>query len=389
MDHKTHGLLSGYYAAYFAVIGVWVPFWPIYLENQEYHADQIGLIIALGLGIKVLGPPVWGGLADRGPRHRVLIFTSWITLAAFLLYFFEGGFYWLLGVTALYSFFSAGPLGLVEATTLELVQAQKGDYGRIRVWGSVGFILLALLMGPLIEYGGLIWVLVMTALLLGSCAVLTLLLPKGDAHPRPQAAMGQLSGLFMKPGVSGYYLSVLLMQFSHGAYYGFYSIYLKQNGFDLAWIGMLWSLGVLSEVFLLSHSRWLLRRFGVGQLITFSLFLAAVRWIILGSTLWVPALLLAQTLHAFTFGSFHVASVQRAFDIAPRHLRATAQGWYSALSFGVGGALGLSLSGALYDRIGGASLYLVMAILAMIGVWVSMRSSDVLERQPPIKRSEL
>ncbi|MBF0588111.1 MAG: MFS transporter [Magnetococcales bacterium] len=381
MDRKTYLLLSGYYAAYFAILGVWIPFWPLYLETLGFDAQKIGLLSAIGLGVKVLGPPVWGELADRGSRRRVMVLTSWVSFCAFLFYFIDTRFLWLLAVTALYSFFHSGPLALVESTTLELVKSCNADYGRIRVWGSVGFILFALAMGPLTDHWGLFWVLVAAAMLLASCAMIAMFLPRGESHGHHDAPKGGAFGLFSRPGVRGFYLSTFLMQLSHGAYYGFFSLHLEHHGFSLTWIGALWALGVLSEVVLLSHSGWLLGRLGVSLLLSGSLILAAIRWIMLGSTLWLPALLLAQTLHAFTFGSFHVAAVRRAFDISPARLRATAQGWYSALSFGVGGAVGLTFSGALYERVGGEALFLMMAVLALVGWGVSARSSTILESQ--------
>ncbi|MBF0448164.1 MAG: MFS transporter [Magnetococcales bacterium] len=335
MTTGTYWTLSGFYACYFAVLGVWIPFWPLYMSHLGHNAEAIGLLTALALGIKVLAPPIWGGLADRGSRHRVIVFTSFAAAVTASMFLFGTTLSLLLIATGIYSFFHTGPLALVEVTTLEVVTRHNADYGRVRLWGSWGFILLSLAMGQITDYWGLGMVPGILVLLLLMGGILSLFLPQGETHPQ-QIEPGARR-LFRRPEVRWFYLTTLLMQLSHGAYYGFMSIHLHQNGFSKTAIGLLWSLGVLAEVAFMMRTRPLLLRFGLSAILTGSLILASLRWGIYALTLYWPLLIIGQLLHGATFGAFHVASVQRVFEMAPHGTRATAQAWYSALSFGVGG----------------------------------------------------
>lgn len=379
MSRRIHWLLAGFYAAFFAVLGVWIPYWPLYMSGLGHSAEAIGLVAALALGVKVLGPPLWGRLADRGSRRRVMIGTAFAAWAASTLFLLDGGLGTILAGAVLFSLFQNGPLGLVEATTLEHVDRFDADYGRIRLWGSWGFILFALGLGPLTDRWGLGLVPAALVTLLLAVALLTLALPEGESAPHGESAVKRR--FFARPSVRWFYLTTLLMQFSHGAYYGFMSLHLENNGFSRTAIGLLWSLGVVSEVVLMSRSAPLLARFGVSALMTASLAVAAVRWTIYAVTLWWPLLIFGQILHAFTFGSFHVASVRRAFEIAPLSQRNTAQAWYSALSFGIGGGSGLMLSGHLFDRIGAETLFAVMALVAAAGLAASRRAGRLFARE--------
>lgn len=344
------------------------------MADLGHTSEAIGMLAALALGIKVFGPPVWGGLADRGSRYWVVVFTSFAAFGAATLFLFGTSLALLLLAAGIYSFFHAGPLALVEATTLEIVARHRADYGRIRLWGSWGFILFSLGLGPVTDYWGLGLIPYTLVSLLALGFLISISLPRGE--PRPKKVAATERKLFNRPEVRWFYLTASLMQLSHGAYYGFMSIHLADNGFSRTAIGLLWSLGVVSEVLLMLRSGPMLARFGISAVLTGSLMLATVRWGIYSVTLFWPLLIFGQILHAATFGAFHVASVQRVFDMAPHASRATAQAWYSALSFGVGGGIGLLGSGYLFERIGAGPLFGLMAIASGLGVFVSMRASS-------------
>ncbi len=379
MSRRGYWLLAGFYGAFFAVLGVWIPYWPLYMSELGHGAEAIGLVTALSMGIKVLGAPLWGRMADRGSRRRVMIGTAFATGIGSTLFLLGDGLLLIVSGTIVFSLFQNGPLVLVEATTLEKVTRHQADYGRIRLWGSWGFVLFALGLGPLADLWGLRLVPMALVALLLAVALLTLILPEGE---RTAAAEKRANKpFFSRPAVRWFYLSTLLMQFSHGAYYGFMSLHLENNGFSLTVIGLLWSLGVVAEVVLMHVSAPLLARLGVSPLITVSLAVAALRWSIYAITLWWPLLIFGQILHAFTYGGFHIAAVRRAFEIAPRCQRNIAQAWYSALSFGVGGGSGLMLSGYLFEIIGAEKLFAIMAVCAALGVWVSWRAGRLFSQE--------
>lgn len=369
--------MAGFYACYFAGIGVWIPFWPLYLTHLGFGAQTIGLLMALTQWMRIPAPPFWGKMADRGTRHTVMMATSFATFGTFCLFFFGTGLNWVIVVTILFALFHAGPLALLDATTMEICVKREWDYGRIRLWGSWGFILFSLGIGPLTDWAGMGLIPMVIALLLLAGALFTLWLPRlASTHPTDLPT----SGLFTRIDVRWFYLSALLMQFSHGAYYGFMSLHLQQHGFSRSLIGLLWAVGVLAEVVLMSHSKALLARFGVAKILTFSLLIAALRWSLYAMTLQLPVLLIAQLMHAFTFAAFYIACIRRVYESAPINLQGAAQGWLAALSFGLGGGLGLALSGLLFDRVGYELLFLIMALAALAGMVASHRAGVLWQR---------
>ncbi|MBF0190524.1 MAG: MFS transporter [Magnetococcales bacterium] len=372
--------IMGFYACYFAVVGVWIPYWPLHLASLGYSAQAIGLLTALTQWIRIPAPPLWAGLADRGCRYTVILTTCVGSLGAFCLFFLDSGPVWILAVTVLFSIFHTGPLALTDATAMELAVKHRWDYGRLRLWGSWGFILFSLAVGPLSDRLGLETVPVVIALLLGATALCAAALPRSPAHTGQQTP---LTTLFARPDVRWFYFSAAMMQFSHGGYYGFMSLHLQQHDFNRTTIGLLWAVGVLAEVLLMNRSQAILDRFGVARLLTFSLLVATVRWCLYAATTEIILLACAQLLHGFTFGTFHVASVRRVHDFAPPDARGTAQGWLSALSYGMGGGLGVAISGVFFQRFGHEALFLTLAFAALVGTLASRHAATLLAARPP------
>ncbi|HIJ82671.1 MAG TPA: MFS transporter [Magnetococcales bacterium] len=361
---KSYVTLAGFYAFYFATLGIWMPYWPLYMSYAGHGPAAIGAITSLSMAIKLLGPPVWGRLADRSnSRKKIIIATSLGSLLSSSLFIFDSRFVVLAIGVALLHFFLVGSIALVETTAMETVTRHQWDYGRIRLWGSGGFILLALGLGPLTDRWGL-WLVPwsLTFFLLLQTLIATGL-PDSDippvANPSPPPS------LFYPREKLWFNLMGLLMQMSHGTYYGFMSIHLENNGFSKTSIGALWSLGVVAEIGILALSNTILNRFGVSFILVGSLFLAACRWFIYSQTLAWPLLILGQLLHAFTFGTFHIAAIRRVFETSSPEYRATEQSWFSSISYGAGLGIGLLLSGILFDHIDAQALFALMSGFAL------------------------
>ncbi len=376
--------MRGFYAALFAVVGVWIPYWPLYLDSHGHSATIIGLLAALSTSVKLFGPPILGRLADQGSRQQMIQRASLAATLASLCFFFADHLALLLLGVLLFSLMQNTQLSLVEATTLETVKRLQptmpsADYGRIRVWGSWGFILLAVGLGPLIDLWSLELLPWIIALFLALSALIARYLPADEAHDTERSST---SALFSLPGVRWFYLSTFFMQFSHGAYYGFLSLHLADHGFTRAAIGLIWALGVIAEVMMLHFSDTLLQRFGTTRLLQAAMVIAVARWLLYALPPAWPLLLLGQPLHAFTFAAFHIGAVHRTFEMAPLASRAQAQGWYGALSFGLGTGVGLFLCGQLYDRVGAAILFLIMAAGAVLALLALHRSLQQCRAHP-------
>jgi PPP family 3-phenylpropionic acid transporter len=275
----------------------------------------------------------------------------------------------MLPVVAVFAFFHAGPLPLAEGAVWDLVRNQGVHYGRLRLWGSLGFIVTAVGLGPVLEEIGTGHLLDFLVALLAAVAVLTWWLPEPERHAqRPQR--GSLRAMLVQRPVWGFFAATFLMKASHGAYYGFFSILLREAGYSGLSIGLLWGLGVVAEVVVFVFTDQLLRRLGVRPVLVGSLLLATLRWAVIGSTGWLPLLLAAQLLHAATFATFHAAAAQHTHDLVPPALRSSGFALYSSLAFGFGGGVGALLSGMLWEPLGGLGTFWVAAALALAGVAV-------------------
>ncbi|MDH5526292.1 MAG: MFS transporter [Nitrospirota bacterium] len=364
--------LAGFYLGYFGLIGVILPYLTLYLKDLGLTPYEIGIIMAINPMVKTVAPGIWGRLADhhgtRRPFLRGAGIGALVTFAAMLL---VRDFWGIVLVMVLYSICTSSILPLVEATAMEMVDRLKIDYGKVRMWGSVGFIAASLGMGPVLDQTGsrvVLWaVLAFLAFNLWSMW----LLPDSEAKPEG-APTGGLWALLSTPHVLAFYAVCMLMQGSHGTLYGFYSVWLEDLGYSRGTIGLLWAVAVGAEVTALMYSGPILSRFGTRRLMIAALALTVLRWGILAVTHQLGWLIAAQLLHAATFGLFHVAAVTHTHRMVPEHLRATGQSLYSSLSFGAGLTVGMYLSGTWYESLGAPALFAANAAVAVIALGLAL-----------------
>ncbi|MCF5713728.1 MFS transporter [Pseudomonas tremae] len=359
--------LSGFYVCYFALLGASAPFMALYLSHLGFASARIGELIAIPMLMRCVAPNVWGWLGDyTGRRLAIVRFGAVFTLLAFSLILLEKTYAWLALVMALYAFFWHAILPQFEVITLAHLQGQAARYSQIRLWGSIGFILAVVLLGRVFERFSLdLFPYILLAIMAG-IAVSSWWVP--NAQPPISTREADCRGFIRqlaRPGVLAFYISVALMLFSHGPYYTFLTLHLEALGYSRGLIGMLWAVGVVAEVLMFMAMSRILQRFSVRQVLFASFLLAALRWLLLGLfAKHLPALLVAQVMHAATFGSFHAAAihfVQRSFG--PRQ-QGQGQALYAALS-GVGGALGALYSGYSWNALGPAWTFSIASLAAI------------------------
>lgn len=365
--------LSGFYLFYFAALGALVPYWGLYLKQLGFNAIQIGELMALPMATKFVAPYVWGWIGDRlGRRMAIVRLGSLLTSIIFLSVFWLQGF-WSLGLAmALFSFFWNAVLPQFEAVTLVYLGQQVARYARVRVWGSIGFIVTVALLGMAVDRHGPAVVLpalsgIYLAIWLSSLAV---------RDPRVQpAAVDQpsIGSILRRPPVIAFFLVCFLLQAGHGAYYSFYSIYMEEWGYSKTLIGQLWALGVIAEVLVFLFMHRLLHRFGARRVLLASLLLAALRWLLIGGFPDSLALLMgAQLLHAASFGTFHASAIHLVHHYFTGRHQGRGQALYSSLSFGAGGAVGSLSSGFLWNSLGPPFTFGVSAVLSLLAFFVAL-----------------
>ena len=381
MKARVPFLLGFYYFAMFAAAGIYVPYLGIYTRGLGFTSLQVGVLAALTPLSKILFPPVWGCLADRsGHRRRFILLTTALSIAAFSALFGVEAFLPVAFALFAYSFFHAPILALSETLVLEESSREGFAYGRVRAWGSVGYMLATLGLGKLLDLTSLrtfVVAFVAASALQLACAAA---LPRGASPAARRAARGVWDQL-RRRDVLLFLLACTLMEVSHSTYHGFFAVHLSEAGVTKGAIGVLLALPVVAEIAALTFAdRWL-QRAGSRRMMILSFVAAAARWLILGITADASAVALSQGLHALTYGVFHITAVHQARRLFPANLQASAQSLYIGLTYGLGGTVGLIAAGKLYDLVGAPVLFLFSAAVALTALPVILRMGDAMAPQ--------
>lgn len=371
MQRIPYWRLSSFYFTYYMFVGAFVPYWGLYLKSVNFSAVEIGILLSLFQVSRIFSPSFWGWLADRTNRRVTWIkLTALLGLLGYIGVFFGTSFIWLFFVMAALSMFTSSTLPLAEAVTMAHIEPANRPYGRIRVWGSIGFIAAAVGLGIVLDHSkitSLLWTLLAVQT---SLFMLSFYIPEPHVPPHHTDHLS-IWKIVRRPEVFSLLVGCCLMVSAHSVYYSFYSIYLETHGYSKSWIGALWAIGVICEIMIFIVMPKLTAKFSLKQILLVSLSLAVLRFSMIGlgvSSLWI--LVLAQTLHAATFGSFHAASVaiiQRYFK--GRH-QAKGQAIYSSVGYGLGGTIGGISGGYALQYLGGETTFLLAAIYPLVGFLV-------------------
>ncbi|HTS52941.1 MAG TPA: MFS transporter [Burkholderiales bacterium] len=368
---QLHYRLAGFYFVYFLMLGGFAPYFSLYLRKLGFSAVQIGILLALMPLARVFAPTAWAWLADhqgsRRPLVRIATAAAAVACAGLLA---AKSFGWLLAVLLVLNVFWCAALPLVEATTMGHLRGRLGDYGRIRVWGSIGFVVSVVALGQILDLTGVLWLPAMLVVLFSLCALAAWALPVDQAPPHHEEH-APLRETVRRPEVIALFTACFLMALAHGPYNTFYSIHLVENGYSKAWVGWLWALSVVAEVFVFLLMPGLMRRFAIPSIISFSLGCAVVRFLIIG---WAPhsvvLMAVAQLMHAATFGAHHAAALAAIHHLFRGRIQARGQALYTSLGFGAGGALGGFASGWLWQHAGPALTFTAAAGAALLALFV-------------------
>ncbi len=374
MSRPIHLNLSAFYFFYFAYLGAFAPFFALYLNSVGMGAVEIGMLMALPQLTRILAPHLWGWLADRsGQRMRVVRWSGAIGTLAFLGVFAGESFALLCTVLFAMTFFWSAALPLVEATTLSQLGDETARYGRIRVWGSVGFIAAVVAVGYLLDLTSpraLLWVIaaLMACMLLLSCVVAE---APAVPHPGDERPVWQV---VRRPEVIAIILASALVAMAHGPYYTFYTIHLVDYGYSKSFAGWLWALGVVCEIGIFVWMSRLYRAFTMRQILIASTLLAALRFVVIG---WgadsIVLLLAAQTLHAASFGAFHAAAIGVVHRLFRGRHQARGQAIYGSLAYGFGGTIGGLASGYAWNGLGAGLTFTLGGACALAAAAVLWR----------------
>jgi len=363
------GVIASQYVLYFGVLGVFLPFFNLYCFHLGLSGFEIGVLSAVRTVTTAFFPLLWGALADRYQvRKPIYVACSIISTGIWALFLLTTDFLPMLAIMLFYGIFYAPIIAFLEAFTMDHLGKEKKRYGAIRVWGSISFILVVLVVGRVIDVAPIRIILVL--ILAGSIlqSFLSTQVP-GPAGLQNLATRSGFSLLTRRP-VLMFLCSAFLMLVSHGTYYGFFSIHLESLGYGGAFIGFAWALASAAEILVMINSERIFRRFSLRKVLVFSFLVAAVRWSFMGWAKSGAVILLTQLLHAATYGAFHMASILYIDSLMPAPAKTFGQSANNAITYGLGMMTGFFLNGYFFDRLGAQMLFMLSAATAVVGAGV-------------------
>jgi PPP family 3-phenylpropionic acid transporter len=367
--------LSFFYFLYNFYVGLIVPYWGPYLSHNHFSPLKIGMYFAVFQVGRIIAPLIWGYFADK-TNNRILWvrLISILGLLGFCTIFIEVNSFTILFVMLSMSFFTSSTNPLIESLTLMMLSSNKANYSytKIRIWGSIGFIFSSVFLGFLIDkfsiYSLIIALLINHIfLLIHSFCIQDCRIKDLSINKRP------FFGLFKNKQIIILLVSCLLMVTAHGIYYNFFSLFLVKFNYSGSMIGFLWATGVICEIIMFLFFYKLHKFIDLKKIILLSLFFAFIRFILLGFfTENIFILFLAQSMHAFTFGSFHVASIMIIEHFFYKEHHSRGQSLYNSIAYGMGGAIGGLVGGICIEQLGYQITFGYSAFLPFLAFFIFM-----------------
>jgi PPP family 3-phenylpropionic acid transporter len=364
-------------ATYFAHIGFFNPYLPLWLKAQGLPITVISLLASVQSFTRVFAPYAWGALSDHtGERVKLLRISAALALVASAGLWLPGDAWWIALVLLLLFTNTSSMMSLTEAAMAHLVAGDWGRYGKIRLWGSAGFMVTVFAAGAWFEGHGMGSFPAWTAVTLAGVLLCTWWLPnvKEEAHHASDGPHEPIATALARPAVRWFFASLLFHVMAHFAVYAFFSLYLDSLGYSKATIGALWAVSVVVEIAWFYAQGRLIGRLRMEQWLVICAAATALRMAITaGLGGWLAALFIAQVLHALSFATHHTVCIALVSRHFPGRLRGRGQALFTVTGYGFGGVLGVLAGGALADRWGFEAMYAAAAGLGLLALACAQR----------------
>ena len=361
---------SFFYFCYYAALGAYTPYIGRWVDSLGHSGYVVGAMLGLWYGSRIIAPPIWSALLLKSAKPGHWFVAACIaTLICFAGFTLTHSALALFSVMACFGLFYNAVMPQFEAMTLTALGSRSADYGRIRVWGSVGFLIVASSYGWVLDRFGnasFPWI----TLPLFAAMAIAAWPHRNDRPPEHLDTIDDAEHLWKRPGVRRFLLVALLMQMGFGAFYVFYTLHLQANGHSGTAIGALWGTGVLIEILMFWQAPRLIQRFGARPLLAFCIGVTVLRWVVTALfAKHLPVMFAAQMLHAFSFAIFHACCMRQMSEFFPGKRAAAGQSLLYGFSSGVGGVLGAGMSALMWEWGGGRAAFLAGAGAAALA-WV-------------------
>lgn len=370
MTPSVRWAFGSFFFLYFAYVGLVSPYASLFFLDRGFSVIEIAVLMSMLQITRIVGPFSWGWLSDYlSNRIGIIRFCACLAAVTFLSIFFLNSYFaffiWMFVLHTILS--SLMPLG--ESTTVHaLFKDNSFDkrYGRLRLWGSIGFIAMVLFAGELFQRKGIELYPIVGTVILSCLALVTFRLHEPKMERR-KMVKGELLIVLLNPDVRWFLLSGFFMIFAHAALYVFYSLYLADLGYDKFQIGLFWALGVAAEVIFFYFQSKVLSRLDAEVILQIAFGMGVFRFILMAFFPLTWVLILAQLMHAGTFGAHHSAATKLLQRWFTGPLQARGQALMATVSYGLGGTLGGLLAGWLWDATVPRNVFVMAALACGLG----------------------
>ncbi len=373
--NDRHGLrapaLATVYFGYFAALGVFGPFVALYLEHRGVPQDRIAFVLALLPFFRVVSTPAWTALADR--LHSASAVLRFVTFASFGVFaLFESRPTGLALVLLLLAFTTlrSPATSLMDVLALQWAARSGGSFGQVRAWGTIGFTLATFGAGAMIHAHGPDVIIHTSLVLLGVTAIATLRLPRGAAPARVRL-LPALGVLLRRRRFVLFLATVSLHQLGLGAYDALFPAYMTHLS-TATTAGLAIAVGASAEVLFMTRARGVLVSLGLPRTLALAYAASAVRWLLLAMIRAPWALVAIQVMHALSFGAFYLAAVALVDEESPPEVRASAQGIFAAVGWGLASSAGLALAGWLLRHGGLPRVFQVASVFSVVSMLLAL-----------------
>lgn len=363
--------LGGFYFFYYSIVGTFMPYWNLYLQDQGFNYQEIGVLSSIAIVTRFFAPLVWGWIADKSGKRMLLVrLATWMESCIWLAIFIVPNTFQSIALLMLiFSFFQNAILAQFEGVTLFWLGDQKAKlYGKIRKWGSVGFIVGVFVIGALLEIVPISMLPILLLIIASLAFIWSFTIREPDGAPTSQKRLEPLLPVLKRPTVAAFFTIEFILLFSHAPFYSFYSNFLKSLNFSTTEIGFLWAIGVFAEIFMFSIASKIFQRFSWRSLVIVCLLVTSIRWMLVALfSHYFVGQLFAQCLHAFSFGLFHLIAMRVIFQNFSAGQQGRGQALYSTM-WGLGVAFGSVLAGHFWKIFSGEIIFMFASLVVLLGL---------------------
>ncbi|WP_373882905.1 MFS transporter [Acinetobacter pittii] len=363
--------LGGFYFFYYSIVGTFMPYWNLYLQDQGFNYQEIGVLSSIAIVTRFFAPLVWGWIADKSGRRMLLVrIATWMESCIwFAIFIVPNTFQSVALLMLIFSFFQNAILAQFEGVTLFWLGDQKAKlYGKIRKWGSVGFIVGVFTIGAILEIVPISMLPILLLIIASLAFIWSFSIREPDSAPTSQKHLEPLLPVLKRPTVAAFFAIEFILLFSHAPFYSFYSNFLKSLNFSTTEIGFLWAMGVFAEIFMFSIASKIFQRFSWRSLVVMCLLVTSIRWMLVAVfSHYFIGQLFAQCLHAFSFGLFHLIAMRVIFQNFSAGQQGRGQALYSTM-WGLGVAFGSVLAGHFWKILSGELIFMCASVVVLLGL---------------------